>query len=112
MGARSARSQGQIARRRYDPHQAPLVPGTDDDPRTLIHPSRHMAKPAAHGGGRELVGWTLSPRYYEIVAWRGPKGFRQHRTQRASTLEQARDMARDAIRWDGWDGAWIFPSET
>ena len=57
------------------------------------------------------MGWTLSPRCYEIVAWRGPKGHRQHRTQRAATLGQARDLAWSAIL-DGWDGAWISPSAT
>ena len=101
-----------MVRRRCDPRQAGLVDCTDDDPRTIPRSRGGSTALRPTDRGRELVGWTLSPRYYEIVAWRGPKGHRQHRTQRASTLEQARDMARDAIRWDGWDGAWIFPSET
>lgn len=110
MTGSARRSAGQVARRKFDPRQAGLVDGTDDDPRTMVRPPapmHHVVRP-----GRELVGWTLSPRYYEIVLWRGPKGHREFRTQRAADLQQARELAWTAIRLDGWDGAWISPSPT
>ena len=105
------RSPGQVARRRGDPSQASLVEPSHDDPRTMVRAPRSNRR-ADVRRGRDLVGWTLPPRCYQIVAWRGPPGDRQHRSQRAATLGQARLVAWDAVRLDGWDGAWIFPSET
>lgn len=57
------------------------------------------------------MGWTIAPRHYSVVAWRGERPGRELRSRTAATLEAAREAADAQLR-DGWDGAWIYPSET